>query len=39
MQRLGSEPALLGNSSTCFEIERDDENGEATFRATSRAAR
>ena len=38
MQRLGSETALAGQRFDLFEIERDGENGEATFRATSRAA-
>ena len=38
MQRLGAETALAGQRFDQFEIERDGENGEATFRATSRAA-
>ena len=38
MQRLGGETALAGQRFDLFEIERDGENGEATFRATSRAA-
>jgi Tfp pilus assembly protein PilN len=37
LQRLGSEPVLVGQQFDQFEIERDDENGEAQFRATSRA--
>ena len=39
MQRLGSEAALAGQRFDLFEIERDDESGEATFRATSRPRR
>lgn len=38
MQRLGQEAALATQRFDRFEIERDAENGEATFRATSRAA-
>jgi hypothetical protein len=38
MQRLGSEAALATQTFDRFEIERDAENGEAIFRATSRAA-
>jgi len=38
LQRLGSETALAGQRFDLFEIERDGESGEATFRATSRAA-
>ena len=38
MQRLGSEAALAGQTFDRFEIGRDDLTGEATFRATSRAA-
>jgi hypothetical protein len=38
MQRLGQEPALAGQQFDRFEIELDDETGESTFRATSRAA-
>jgi len=38
MQRLGTEGALAGQRFDRFEIERDDETGESTFRATSRAA-
>ena len=37
LQRLGGEPVLVGQQFDQFEIERDDENGEAQFRATSRA--
>jgi len=37
LQRLGREPVLVGQQFDQFEIERDDENGEAEFRATSRA--
>jgi hypothetical protein len=38
MQGLGTEDELAGQRFDLFEIERDDENGEARFRATSRAA-
>jgi hypothetical protein len=38
MQRLGNEAALANQRFDRFEIERDADNGEATFRATSRAA-
>jgi hypothetical protein len=38
MQRLGREATLAGQQFDRFEIERDDETGEAVFRATSRAA-
>jgi Tfp pilus assembly protein PilN len=38
MQRLGREAALSGQRFDRFEIERDAESGESTFRATSRAA-
>jgi hypothetical protein len=38
MQRLGRESALAAQRFDRFEIERDAESGEATFRATSRAA-
>jgi Tfp pilus assembly protein PilN len=38
MQRLGREAALSGQRFDRFEIERDEESGESTFRATSRAA-
>jgi len=38
MQRLGSEATLAGQQFDRFEIERDEETGEAVFRATSRAA-
>jgi hypothetical protein len=38
MQRLGAEPALAGQQFDSFAIELDDESGESTFRATSRAA-
>ena len=38
MQRLGGEAALAAQRFDHFEIERDEESGEATFRATSRAA-
>jgi hypothetical protein len=38
MQRLGREPALVGQRFDRFEIEHDEETGEAVFRATSRAA-
>jgi hypothetical protein len=38
MQRLGKEVALAAQRFDRFEIERDAENGEAKFRATSRAA-
>jgi MSHA biogenesis protein MshI len=37
MQRLGREPVLAGQRFDQFEIERDEETGEAMFRATSRA--
>jgi Fimbrial assembly protein (PilN) len=37
LQRLGHEPALVGQQFDHFEIERDKENGESQFRATSRA--
>ena len=37
LQGLGREPVLLGQQFDRFEIERDDENGEALFHATSRA--
>jgi hypothetical protein len=37
LQRLAGEPVLVGQQFDRFEIERDDENGEAEFRATSRA--
>jgi len=37
LQRLGREPVLLGQQFDRFEIERDDDNGEARFHATSRA--
>lgn len=37
LQRLGREPVLVGQQFDRFEIERDEENGEAEFRATSRA--
>lgn len=37
LQRLGREPVLVGQQFDEFEIERDDETGEAQFRATSRA--
>ncbi len=39
MQRLGTEPALAGQRFDRFEIGRDEETGEATFQATSRALR
>jgi hypothetical protein len=38
MRRLGTEGALAGQRFDRFEIERDDDTGESTFRATSRAA-
>jgi hypothetical protein len=38
MQRLGREAALSGQVFDSFELERDTETGEATFRATSRKA-
>jgi hypothetical protein len=38
LQRLGREPVLVGQQFDLFEIERDEENGESQFRATSRAA-
>ena len=38
MQRLGGEAALANQRFDRFEIERDAANGEAKFRATSRAA-
>lgn len=38
MQRLGREASLAGQRFDRFEIERDVDNGEAAFRATSRAA-
>lgn len=38
MQRLGREPVLAGQRFDQFEIEHDEETGEAVFRATSRAA-
>ena len=38
MQRLGTEAALAGQRFDRFEIGLDEETGEATFRATSRAA-
>jgi hypothetical protein len=38
MQRLGREPKLAGQRFDQFEIERDEDTGEAVFRATSRAA-
>ncbi len=38
MRRLGSEAALAAQRFDRFEIERDEQSGEATFRATSRAA-
>ncbi len=38
MHRLGSEAALAAQRFDRFEIERDEESGEAAFRATSRAA-
>lgn len=38
MSSLGTEPALTGQRFDRFEIGRDDETGETTFRATSRAA-
>ncbi len=38
MQRLGREPALSAQVFDRFELERDAENGEAKFRATSRKA-
>jgi Tfp pilus assembly protein PilN len=38
MQRLGLEAALAGQTFDRFEIGHDVETGEATFRATSRAA-
>ena len=38
MQRLGREAALAAQRFDRFEIERDAENGQATFRVTSRAA-
>jgi hypothetical protein len=37
LQRLGEEPALAGQTFDRFEIGKDEETGEATFRATSRA--
>jgi hypothetical protein len=38
MQRLGAEEALAGQRFDHFEIGRDEPTGDATFRATSRAA-
>ena len=38
MQRLGREAVLAGQQFDRFEIERDEETGQAVFRATSRAA-
>jgi len=38
LQRLGREAVLVGQQFDRFEIERDDDTGEAVFRATSRAA-
>jgi hypothetical protein len=38
MQRLGTEAALAGQQFDRFEIGRDEETGETTFRATSLAA-
>jgi hypothetical protein len=38
MQRLGREAALSAQVFDSFELERDTETGEATFRATSRKA-
>jgi rRNA-processing protein FCF1 len=38
MQRLGREAALAGQRFDRFEIEHDEETGDAVFRATSRAA-
>ena len=38
MQRLGNEAALANQRFDRFEIERDADNGEAKFRASSRAA-
>jgi hypothetical protein len=38
MQRLSSEPSLAGQTFDRFEIGHDGETGQATFRATSRAA-
>lgn len=38
LQRLGQETALAGQTFDRFEIGQDEETGEATFRATSRAA-
>jgi Tfp pilus assembly protein PilN len=38
MQRLGTEAALAGQRFDRFEIGRDESTGDATFRATSRAA-
>jgi hypothetical protein len=38
MQRLGHEAALSAQVFDSFELERDTETGEATFRATSRKA-
>ncbi len=37
LQRLGEEPALAGQTFDRFEIGKDEETGETTFRATSRA--
>lgn len=37
LQRLGEEPALAGQTFDRFEIGKDEETGEATFHATSRA--
>ena len=37
LQRFGEEPALAGQTFDRFEIGKDEETGEATFRATSRA--